>query len=928
MKKHIKSFTALLMCVVLLASLFGCGSSGTGKSGEAVRTVLLYGIGSNLETDYGMLTWNLVQILKADIPENVNVIVMTGGSEEWQTEPEYLEGAEAIGEDAENQFWICSGKNASNAENEHGKMTLLEAPEELGSVSMSVPETLQAFIDYSAEKYPAQMYDLILWDHGGGPQGGFGMDELHWEDGTLDLAQMISAIKGSKVEHFDIIDFDACLMSSVEVTAAFAEFADYLIVSPETEPGYGQEYTTWLNAVSEKPDMSGYELGKIIVDACVDFYEDETTEGYGQDATLSVIDLKNFRERMVPELTKLAETMNSEFTVVGNNQLLNFTDEFRLLPMMYRYYDESLIDLGTLADHLGICMSELDNYETAYDLDTEKMENAYTETTQEIENILYDQDGSDDDVIYQRFTEGTVRPVSAEVRYTRNADGILENEKSLSPTGLSIFLNPLDVEYSLKYLQVMDDVRELIDDENIKNMLKEYEVASARYLLTEASGLTVSKLHDAGEKNIYYKTIKEYWQTDRPMSRMEIETYKEQMGLEANITSMEATDWDAYIGTLVDLLDKNSDDDTETWLALLSAQQASETIHADRTEAVGIDRNGNGELDAYHVKVSSPLSLVKDVSMNFRATGVSISDDWKEEFGDAANLGKVRGEMAMEEFLDYLYGYYGTLEGSAMAIYKNEYSEFELGASVEKWYELKDSEGVGHVICVGEVDLDNDTELRIPVEIYLKDMEEGEALQGTLVFSNGRFVGFSETFSPTPIIPLSKEMFDGARIATCQQQVIDFWGISFPLNDPISPAFELSADRTNDRGMSLVVTPVSEIVDLADGELRNDAVITDIYGYEHDISAAMKEANEKFAAGEMLRSIEGAEITYAKLNYTGESLKPKFTVTFDGKELKKDEDYSVLVEPQTEPGNYRAIIFGRGNYCDYVVTDFTIDNGE
>ena len=896
------------------------------KDDEAVRTVLLYGIGSDLETHYGMLTWNLVQILNADITKETNVVVMTGGSKSWQLESEYLEGTDAIGKDAENQFWICSGVNAENAENGHGKMALLECPQGLASASMSVPETLQAFIDFGVENYPAQKYDLILWDHGGGPHGGFGMDELHYEDGTLSLAQMLSALKNSKAEHFEIIDFDACLMSSVEIIAAFADQADYMIVSPETEPGYGQEYTTWLNAIAEKPDMNGFELGKIIVDAGVDFYEDETSEGYGQNVTLSVIDLKNFKERMVPEVTKLAETFNREFTVVGNNQLLNITDEFRMMPMTYKYFDESLVDLGTLADHLGICMSELDNYQASYGMkDMEGMVNAYTNTTEAIEGILYDCDGSDDDVLYQRFSQSTVQPVSAEVRYTRNAEGKLEHEESISPTGMSIFLNPNDREYSLKYLQAMDEVIELIDDEDIRHMLKEYEVVNARFLLAETSGLTVSKLRDEGVSNVYYGTIKDYWTTDREMTREEIYIYKEMMGLNANITSMEAKDWDASIGTLVDLLNRNSDIDTETWLALLTAQQASEVVVADRTEAIGIDKNGDGELDAYHVKVYSPLSLVKDVSMNFSASGMQISDSWREEWGDYANLGKVKGKMAMEEFLDFLYGWYGTLEGSAYGIYKLGYSEFELDASVEKWYELVDSNGVGHVICVGEVDLDTDTELRIPVEIYLKGSDEDDGMQGNLVYSNGRFIGFSNTSSPTPIIPLSEEKFDGARIATCQQRLFDFFGSMIPINDPIGQPFELPGDRTNGRGMKLVVTPVSKIADLAEGEMRSQAIITDIYSYEHDISEALKQANEKAAAGEMHKSIEGAKITYEPLTCTGEGQTPKFTVIFDGKTLTKDVDYSVLVEEQYEPGDYRAIIFGRGEYCDYVVTDFRID---
>ena len=42
---------------------------------------------------------------------------------------------------------------------------------------MSNPETLKSFINFCARYAPAEEYDLILWDHGGCPAFGFGMDE-------------------------------------------------------------------------------------------------------------------------------------------------------------------------------------------------------------------------------------------------------------------------------------------------------------------------------------------------------------------------------------------------------------------------------------------------------------------------------------------------------------------------------------------------------------------------------------------------------------------------------------------------------------------------------------------------------------------------------------------------------------------------------
>ena len=932
MRRHFRTFICVLVSIFMLISLCSCGGSGNKKGAGATRTIMMYGLGTNLESMFGMLTWNLVQILEADIPEDVNVIIMTGGTREWKTEPEYLDGAEKIGVDAVNQFWICSGKNAENAENGHGKMTLLEGPEELANVSMIEPETLQGFLDFAAENYPAQMYDLILWDHGGGPRGGFGSDELFDEEEamSLELSEIVSAVKNSKIEQFDIIDFDACLMSSLEVVAALADYADNVIASPETEPGFGQEYTTWLNALAEQPDMDGFELGKRIVDATVAFYEDENTDGYGEDLTLSVINSKNFKERLVPAFTRLAQIMNLELTKVGNNELLNFTDEFRIYQMTYHYLDVSLIDLGSFADHLGICMSEIDNYESSAEMDRAIMENAYTQTTQEIEAILADMDGSDDDVIYQKVTEGTTRPVFAEVRYTRNAEGTLEKEESVSPTGLSVYFEPLDPEYTTEYLLSMESTCEVLDDGDIKTMLKEFELASARYLMAATTGITITRLLEAGETNIYYGKIKEYWQTPRELSDVELMLYADHMGMEEIPESITTTEWDVYIGLLVDIIQKNTDDDIDTWLALLTAQQASEAISTDTADAIGIDKNGDGQLDAYRITVRSPLGMIQDVSLKFRAKGLEVSGFFQAAFGDMALLGKVNGEMAMEDFLGDLYGTNETLESGVMAVYERDYVQYDMDASVERWYELEDSQGVGHIISVGTTDPDHDTELQIPVKIELQipDEEYDEdttSVGGHLIYANGRFVGFSDADQPTPIIPLSNEIFDGAIITVCQELAIEIPGGTFYIDDPISVDFELPMERTNDRGMSVNLKPVSEIEDLHVGEFVNQPVVTDIFGYEHDLTAILEAADEKAAAGEYLKSIEGAEIKYEKLIYTGSSQTPTFTVTYHGQQLTRDQDFDVLVEAETEAGNYRAIIFGKGDYCGYVVTDFTID---
>ena len=66
---------------------------------KADRTVLLYACGADLETGSGMCTYNLKQVLGANFSkdERVKFVVMTGGSEKWFLDGDYLVDPNNIG---------------------------------------------------------------------------------------------------------------------------------------------------------------------------------------------------------------------------------------------------------------------------------------------------------------------------------------------------------------------------------------------------------------------------------------------------------------------------------------------------------------------------------------------------------------------------------------------------------------------------------------------------------------------------------------------------------------------------------------------------------------------------------------------------------------------------------------------------------------
>ncbi|MBQ9038704.1 MAG: hypothetical protein IJ119_04365 [Clostridia bacterium] len=302
--------------------------------------------------------------------------------------------------------------------------------------------------------------------------------------------------------------------------------------------------------------------------------------------------------------------MDRELTQIGEyNALLNFEDELRSQAASYKYSYDTLLDLGNFAEHLGMCISEVNNTDDSGDF--EALRNRYTDTTEAIKQILYDNDGSEDDVIYAAATATMTRPVKTKIAFARDGQGKPQPAETMAPSGLSVFFTPVSLEV-MDYTVAVDEMCEAVEDAQIRAMLRALEVASLRYLMAERCGLSVDALREAGESNVYYKTVRDSWKEARDRDYGEIYRYQEQFGLTADITGLSASDWDIYISTIIDLLNKYSDVDTETWLALLTAQQSSQVVQGEKATAVGVDRTGDGVEDAYRVMIPAPLNLVRD----------------------------------------------------------------------------------------------------------------------------------------------------------------------------------------------------------------------------------------------------------------------------------------------------------------------------
>ncbi|MBR4026479.1 MAG: peptidase C11 [Lachnospiraceae bacterium] len=267
-------------------------------NGQDEVTLMVYLCGTDLESRSKMATSDLQEMLNADISENVNLIIYSGGCKQWQNN---------VVSSQTNQIWQIKD----------GKMVCLE--KNLGSKSMTDPNTLASFIRWCEEKYPANRNALIFWDHGGGSVSGFGYDEKFASSGSMSLAEIDDALTAGGVK-FDFVGFDACLMATTENALMLTKHADYLIASEETEPGIGWYYTNWLTALSKNTSMPTIEIGKLIID---DFVDTCAKRCPGQSTTLSIVDLAEAEVTIPSALAAFSKDTyelikNEEYAQVSN----------------------------------------------------------------------------------------------------------------------------------------------------------------------------------------------------------------------------------------------------------------------------------------------------------------------------------------------------------------------------------------------------------------------------------------------------------------------------------------------------------------------------------------------------------------------------------------------------------------------------------
>ena len=361
-----RKYLALLLAGVMTLSLTACSDedyedtsadaatdtttvADTAAETTAVEdgswAIYWYLCGSDLESNGGFATNDLSELMEVELPENVNVVIETGGSAVWQND---LMDAEKL------QRWLYNSEG-------------LQLVDEQPSASMGEAQTLADFLAFAKENYPAEKTAVVFWNHGGGSVSGAAFDEIYGYD-SLTLDEMYQAFSSvwtpsTEKQPLELVGFDTCLMATVDVANTFSDLAHYLVASEETEPANGWYYSQWVGALAENPSMNGEELGKVICDA---YYAGCEEVGTQDNTTLSLTDLTKIQPLLDAYDTFGAEALAAACTDPG------FFSQFGRVAAQSENYGgntkeqgyTNMVDLGHMArqsvDMLGSAQEVLD----------------------------------------------------------------------------------------------------------------------------------------------------------------------------------------------------------------------------------------------------------------------------------------------------------------------------------------------------------------------------------------------------------------------------------------------------------------------------------------------------------------------------------------------------------------------------------------
>lgn len=340
------------ICIAIIILCFiitYCPAYATANTADDGYLILVYMVGSDLESKHELGSEDIVEmtdgITKKD-SDSLVVVVRTGGAKKWHKIPVGVsDHTITLENDADyvvGSFYADRSRSAQKPPRNFGES-----------------EVLEDFLNTCISSKENRKIGLVLWNHGSGPIGGIGSDELHNNDSlTLNEVEQALANTYDKTgKRLEFVAFDACMMANIETAEMLSPYANYMIASEDIVIGEGMDYIMTMRGLSQDLGMTGAEVGELFTNTYAEYAKNIALN---KTCTLSVTDLSKIPS-VINALDTLANKMKSDITssdmdndyykalkdlMVARKNTVSFGDD----PSKQLYYD--LVDIVDLCENL------------------------------------------------------------------------------------------------------------------------------------------------------------------------------------------------------------------------------------------------------------------------------------------------------------------------------------------------------------------------------------------------------------------------------------------------------------------------------------------------------------------------------------------------------------------------------------------------
>lgn len=307
--KILYGIIGILSCILcfLIYLTFSSNDDYFENKGDQTRTVMVYMVGSDLESNKALGSQDFEGISRKLDFNKLKVVFIAGGSKVW------------------------ANKNIDAKETsiyEYNQDGIVKVKPQ-GLLNMGNPEVLVDFINYAYDNYKSDKYDLIIWNHGGAI---FGSENDDLSGDFLSLNEMKNAMsktRFNKDNKIETLIFRTCLNGTIELANVFKDYAKYMVASEEVTYGFKDFFGNssafkFLNGADL--GSSGYDFGLRFINNYKDIMiaKDGLIELY---STYSIIDLN--------KIDDLNKNINSFFKGIDLNS--SFNDIAKLRANLYQY---------------------------------------------------------------------------------------------------------------------------------------------------------------------------------------------------------------------------------------------------------------------------------------------------------------------------------------------------------------------------------------------------------------------------------------------------------------------------------------------------------------------------------------------------------------------------------------------------------------